>query len=107
MNIVLTLTDYVSIIPYLILLFGALLLLLLSDLLCLLLIAASVDFLSLFLGLETLSISLYILCGYMKTWSLSHEASIKYFLIGSIAAAFLLYGIALIYGAIGTTNLSA
>jgi len=80
--------------------------LLLSSLFGLILIGSSADFLTLFIGLETLSISLYILCGYMKKWELSHEGAIKYFLIGSIAAAFLLYGIALIYGAIGTTNFS-
>jgi len=79
--------------------------LLLSALLGLILIGDSADFLTIFLGLETLSISLYVLCGYMKGWKLSHEAAIKYFLTGSIAAAFLLYGIALVYGAIGTTRL--
>lgn len=78
--------------------------LLFSALFGLILIAAAADFLTLFLGLETLSISLYVLCGYMKKWGISNEASIKYFLMGSIAAAFLLYGIALIYGAVGTTR---
>jgi NADH-quinone oxidoreductase subunit N len=76
--------------------------LLLSSLFGLILIGASADFLILFLGLETLSISLYVLCGYIKKWKFSHEASIKYFFMGSLAAAFLLYGIALIYGAVGT-----
>ncbi len=80
--------------------------LLISAIIGLVLIAYSADFLTLFLGLETLSISLYVLCGYMKTWQISHEAAIKYFLMGAIAAAFLLYGIALIYGATGTTNFS-
>lgn len=80
--------------------------LLLSALFGLILIGSAADFLTLFLGLETLSIALYVLCGYMKKWEISHEASIKYFLMGSIAAAFLLYGIALIYGAIGNTSFS-
>lgn len=79
--------------------------LLISALIGLILIGAAADFLTLFLGLETLSISLYILCGYMKKWEFSHEAAIKYFLIGSMATAVLLYGVALIYGAVGTTNL--
>jgi NADH-quinone oxidoreductase subunit N len=79
--------------------------LLLAAIFGLILIGAAADFLTLFLGIETLSISLYILCGYMKKWGISHESSFKYFLIGSVAAAFLLYGIALIYGAIGTTQL--
>lgn len=78
--------------------------LLLSAVFGLLLIGSSADFLTLFLGLEMLSIALYVLCGYMKRWNISHEASMKYFLMGALAAAFLLYGIALIYGAIGTTR---
>ncbi|MCE2983124.1 MAG: NADH-quinone oxidoreductase subunit N [Parachlamydia sp.] len=81
--------------------------LLIAALFGLLLIASAADFLILFIGIETLSISLYILCGYMKKWELSHESAFKYFIMGSIAAAFLLYGIALIYGATGTTRLDA
>jgi NADH-quinone oxidoreductase subunit N len=81
--------------------------LLLSALFGLLLIGQAADFLILFLGLETLSISLYILCGYMKKWTFSQEASMKYFLMGALAAAFLVYGIALIYGATGTTRFDA
>lgn len=80
--------------------------LLLCSLFGLILIGSASDFLTLFLGIETLSIALYILCAYMKKWGMSQEASIKYFLMGSLAAAFLLYGIALIYGAVGTTHLS-
>lgn len=78
--------------------------LLLSAIFGLLLIGSSADFLTLFLGLEMLSIALYVLCGYMKKWNISHEASMKYFLMGALAAAVLLYGIALIYGAVGTTR---
>lgn len=78
--------------------------LLLSALFGLILIGMAADFLTLFLGLETLSIALYILCGYIKKWKISEEAAAKYFLLGSLAAAFLLYGIALIYGAVGTTS---
>lgn len=81
--------------------------LLLSALFGLILIGSSADFLTLFLGIETLSLSLYVLCGYMKKWKISSEAAIKYFFMGSLAAAFLLYGIALIYGAIGTTRFDA
>lgn len=79
--------------------------LLLASLFGLILIGSAADFLTIFLGIETLSISLYILCCYMKKWDLSHEAAIKYFFMGSLAAAFLLYGIALIYGAVGSTRL--
>ncbi len=78
--------------------------LLISAIFGLILIGDSADFLTLFLGLETLSIALYVLCGYMKKWEVSPESAIKYFLIGSVAAAFLLYGVALIYGATGTTS---
>lgn len=81
--------------------------LLVSALFGLVLIGSAADFLTIFLGLETLSISLYILCGYMKKWKISGEASMKYFLMGALAAAILVYGIALIYGAIGTTRLDA
>ncbi len=77
---------------------------LLSALFGLILIGAAADFLTLFLGLETLSIALYVLCGYMKKWKASSEAAIKYFLIGALATSFFIYGIALIYGAVGTTH---
>lgn len=78
--------------------------LLLSCVFGLILIGASADFLTLVIGLETLSIALYVLCGYIKRWGISREAAVKYFLMGSLSAAFLLYGIALIYGAIGHTR---
>lgn len=78
--------------------------LLLSSIFGLILISAANDFLTLFLGLETLSIALYVLCSYMKKWTNSHEASFKYFLLGSISTSLLLFGIALIYGATGTTR---
>lgn len=77
---------------------------LLSSLFGLFLIGSAADFLTLFLGIETLSIALYILCGYKKSWEVSSESSMKYFFIGAIGAAFLLYGIALIYGSLGTTR---
>ncbi len=81
--------------------------LLLSALFGLILIGASADFLTLFLGIETLSISLYVLSCYMKRWEPSYEAALKYFLMGALAAGFLIYGIALIYGAVGTTRFDA
>lgn len=78
--------------------------LLLTSLMGLILVALSADFLTLFLGLETLSLSLYVLVGYMKDWERSSEASIKYLLLGALGASFLVYGIALLYGAIGTSH---
>lgn len=55
-----------------------------------------------FIGLEILSISLYLLAGSHKNSSFSNEAAMKYFLMGSFASAFLLFGIALVYGATGS-----
>lgn len=60
----------------------------------------------LFIGLEISSIASYILAGYLRREKLANEAAAKYFLLGSFATAFLLYGIALIYGATGTTRLN-
>lgn len=63
------------------------------------------DLIVLFLGLEVMSVSVYVLAGYDRRSALSVEAALKYFLIGAFASGFLLYGIALVYGATGTTNL--
>ena len=78
--------------------------LLIASVFGLILIGASADFLTLFIGLETLSLSLYILCGYVKKWLISRESAIKYFLLSSLGTAFFLYGVALIFSAIGSTN---
>ncbi len=69
------------------------------------LLAAAGDLIVLFLALELMSLSLYVLAGLFKRELASSEASMKYFILGAFAASFLLYGIALIYGATGTTNL--
>jgi NADH-quinone oxidoreductase subunit N len=69
------------------------------------LLAAAGDLLVLFLALELMSLSLYVLAGLFKRELAASEASMKYFILGAFAASFLLYGIALIYGATGTTNL--
>jgi NADH-quinone oxidoreductase subunit N len=63
------------------------------------------DLITLFLGIEVMSISLYILAGYRRDSDASNEAAMKYFLLGAFASSVLLYGIALVYGATGTTNL--
>ncbi len=68
------------------------------------LMAASGDLILTFLGLEVLSIATYILAGFKREDLRCNEASLKYFLLGSFATAFLLYGIALIYGSTGSTN---
>src|SRR3990167_2231676 len=59
-----------------------------------------------FIGLETMSLAIYILVGSNRGDVRSNEAAIKYFVLGSVASAFLLYGIALFYGAFGTMQLS-
>jgi NADH-quinone oxidoreductase subunit N len=68
------------------------------------LLAGAADLITLFLGLEVMSISVYILAGYDRTRRASAEAALKYFLIGAFASGFLLYGIALTYGATGQFN---
>ena len=67
--------------------------------------AASTELMMIFLGLEISSISTYILAGFKRQDALSNESSLKYFLLGSFATAFFLYGIAFVYGLTGTTNL--
>jgi NADH-quinone oxidoreductase subunit N len=70
------------------------------------LMTCSVDLLMVFIGLEISSISTYILAGFRKGEGTSVESSIKYFLLGSFATAFFLYGIALAYGATGSTGIA-
>ena len=67
--------------------------------------AATNDLMMIFLGLELMSIPLYVLAGFRKNRFESNEAGLKYFLLGAFASGFLLYGMALIYGTTGTTNL--
>ena len=64
------------------------------------------DLIVLFLGLETMSVAVYVLAGFNRGNAFSAEAALKYFLIGAFASGFLLYGIALTYGAAGSTNLA-
>ncbi len=68
--------------------------------------ASAVDLLSLFISLELMAISVYILVGYLKRDRKSNEASMKYFLLGAFSSGVLLYGISMIYGLTGTTNLA-
>lgn len=68
------------------------------------LLVSAVDLLSLFLGLEIMSLPLYVLAGFDRRKLRSNEASLKYFLAGSFATAFMLYGMALLYGATGGTH---
>jgi NADH-quinone oxidoreductase subunit N len=70
------------------------------------LMASGNDLVVIFLGLETLSIATYVMCGLRRGDLKSNESAMKYFILGSFASAFLLYGMALIYGATGSTNIT-
>jgi NADH-quinone oxidoreductase subunit N len=69
------------------------------------LLTAAVELLVVFVALEISSIATYVMAGYRKETGRGPEAAIKYFLLGSFATAFLLYGVALIFGATGTTQI--
>jgi NADH-quinone oxidoreductase subunit N len=83
---------------------GAFYVLLYTALLGMLVIASMNDLLMLFLGLELLTFSLYIMAAYLRTDARSVEAGLKYLILGSVSSAFLVYGIALLYGAAGGTG---
>ncbi len=68
--------------------------------------ASGNDMVIIFLGLETLSLATYVMAGLRKTDLKSNESALKYFILGSFASAFLLYGMALIYGATASTNIT-
>lgn len=70
------------------------------------LMAAARDLMVLFLGIELMSIAVYVLAGLNRRSARAAEGSLKYFLLGAFSTGFLLYGIALVYGATGSTNLS-
>lgn len=68
-------------------------------------IAGAADLLTFFVGFEVMSIPVYCLAGFLRKDSRSAEAAMKYFILGAFSAAMMLYGIALLYGLTGTTNL--
>lgn len=70
------------------------------------LMASGTDLMTIFLGLELMSVSLYVLAGFNRNNFKSNEAGMKYFLLGAFSTGFLLYGMALIYGATGTTRIA-
>jgi NADH-quinone oxidoreductase subunit N len=69
--------------------------------------ASGVDLLALFISLELMAVSVYILVGYLRRDQRSNEASMKYFLLGAFSSGVLLYGISMIYGLTGSTNLAS
>lgn len=70
------------------------------------LMAGGTDLMTIFLGLEVMSVSLYVLAGFNRANTKSNEAGLKYFLLGAFSTGFLLYGMALTYGATGSTRIS-
>jgi NADH-quinone oxidoreductase subunit N len=69
--------------------------------------ASGTDLMTIFLGLEVLSVSLYVLAGFFRGDPRSNEAGLKYFFLGAFSTGFLLYGIALLYGVSGSTKIAA
>jgi NADH-quinone oxidoreductase subunit N len=69
-------------------------------------LAQATDLVTIFLGIETMSIAVYVLTGSLRHSAKSAEAAMKYFMVGAFATSVLLYGMALIYGAVGSTALS-
>ena len=69
------------------------------------LLASSTDMIMIFLGIEIVSICLYVLAGIRRDNLRSNEAALKYFLLGAFATGFLLYGMTMVYGSTGSTNL--
>jgi NADH-quinone oxidoreductase subunit N len=67
--------------------------------------AGGIDLITIFIGLETMAVSFYILAGFLKPSQRSNEAAVKYFLLGAFSLGILLYGMSLMYGLSGTTNL--
>ena len=65
----------------------------------------AIDLITTFIGLETMAVSFYILAGFIKPNQRSNEAAVKYFLLGAFSLGILLYGMSLMYGMSGTTNL--
>ncbi len=79
--------------------------LLMFGVLGMMIMTSSHHFITIFIGLEVMSLSIYVLCGLLKGNMKSAEASLKYFLLGAFATGFLLYGIALIYGSTGIVDI--
>jgi len=79
--------------------------LLLFGVLGMMVMTSSTNFITIFIGLEVMSIAIYVLCGLLRENAKSVEAALKYFLLGAFATAFLLYGMALVYGTTGVLDI--
>ncbi len=87
------------------LVFGEFYVLVLAATAGMMLLAAATSLMTIFLGIELLSLALYVLCGFARSELRAQEAAMKYLLLGGFASGFLLYGMALLYGATGSTTL--
>jgi NADH-quinone oxidoreductase subunit N len=83
--------------------FSELMFLTLSSVIGMLILASAVDLLMVFIGLETMSLALYLMIAMSHEQKLSKEAALKYFILGSFASAIFLYGVALLFGTVGST----
>ena len=68
-------------------------------------LAAAIDLITIFIGLETMALSFYVLAGFLRPSRRSNEAAVKYFVLGAFSLGLLLYGMSLLYGLTGTTHL--
>lgn len=107
LNVVLTVLISVKYIAIEKVNFGEYYSLILFSTLGMMLMASAGDLITLYLGLELMALSTYVLAGFLRHDIKSNEAAVKYFLLGAFASAFLLYGISMIYGLTGTTDLHA
>lgn len=87
--------------------FGEYYILMQSAVLGMMFLASAKDLVMVFIGLEQMSICFYILTGFNRKKSSSNEAALKYFLLGAFASGFVVYGMALIYGSVGSLSVSA
>ncbi len=85
--------------------FSELMFLALSSVLGMIILVAALDLLTIFIGLELMSLSIYLMIGMSHEEKFSKEAALKYFVLGSFASAIFLYGVAYIFGTTGTTNI--
>ena len=84
---------------------GAYCFLVLSATLGMMFVASGIELITIFIGLETMAVAFYVLAGYLKPNPRSNEAAVKYFLLGAFSLGILLYGMSLLYGLTGSTNL--
>jgi len=87
--------------------FGEFYIIMQSAVLGMMLLASAKDLVVIFLGLEQMSVCFYILTGFNRKQNSSNEAALKYFLLGAFASGFVVYGMALIYGAVGSLSIPA